>query len=910
MSSQISILNGLPSYKEAFTAFEEMAAKFNSEAFAPYKDAFRGKKVVLLGDGPTANIFRGIDDAIYIGVNNGIRRHNIELDYYFTSDCFDNILLNNEYRLAKKCFCAINTHTMVHYTPDKFLNDFTKKVYYFPTTHGNDYTFPKDITKGFLHMDPSIIFLAVAFALFGNPKKLFLVGCDCGDFRTTNISLAYKKRASVHNAMIDNWKYVKDFACKYKPDTEIISINPCNLSGMFHDIILDREALDALKYRDNDKFEEAFEHVLKALQEDPSNHSLLSLAADIMEKSANYERFEMLMKNWLESHPEWADGYVRMANYWKDRGDEAMAIHWSQQAYSLYPASLEARLGYAHLLRFYKRGIELDSLLQEIDSPAFNAVFGNSIYLQLLANICSFEERIQGCKEALKYFPNNLDIYFHLEWAYANCGDIASAKAVCIEALNEFPENPLPAYHRLINYALTQDNLQMAVHYARKLWEKGGWWHSSWIQICEILLRMQRSDEAHALLDEISSVYSDIPILQFYYGKVYNSQNRLPEAMEALQKEVSRLSGKRGTYLTAIDLYSTILIQNGQWEEALEILLKELEANYELHDRWLSISKYYFQYGDDDLALQTAQKALELAPDSIVIKNYISSVYQRQKRFNEAIAIIREQLASFPNWSAGWIRLAELIEARKGDEWQQESIDYAAKAIEVDPENMRSANAFINRLQRLSKNLAAIECEKILRRLPDWKNGYILLFHIAMALKQYDDALKYARTAQRLDPDDHEALTAVTTALLHKKQLDLALQECSSFLEIHPDDAISMRQKAYIMNAFKKPLQYFTYLYTACTLDPRQSDRLYKPLLEWLHTQKDYIAEKNILREALSFNKQWGWGWTRFAALTKDPVEKAEIYKEAIKYNRNWAHAYYQLSLLSQQPDASLAAPS
>ena len=70
------------------------------------------------------------------------------------------------------------------------------------------------------------------FILWTNPKRIYLVGCDCSlngyyDSKDKN-NLATQK-------VIEGWKKLKEFAQTYYPDTEIISINPIGLKGIFKD---------------------------------------------------------------------------------------------------------------------------------------------------------------------------------------------------------------------------------------------------------------------------------------------------------------------------------------------------------------------------------------------------------------------------------------------------------------------------------------------------------------------------------------------------------------------------------------------------------------------------------------------------------------------------------------------------
>ena len=82
----------------------------------------------------------------------------------------------------------------------------------------------------------SVVFPALHFALYTYPKKIYLVGCDVSDnghFDTADDSINLS-RLNI-NRMKYGYAKVKEFAEQYYPDTQIISLNPVGLKGLFTD---------------------------------------------------------------------------------------------------------------------------------------------------------------------------------------------------------------------------------------------------------------------------------------------------------------------------------------------------------------------------------------------------------------------------------------------------------------------------------------------------------------------------------------------------------------------------------------------------------------------------------------------------------------------------------------------------
>ncbi len=91
----------------------------------------------------------------------------------------------------------------------------------------------------------SIAFSAIHFALFAYPKKLYLVGLDTsstGHFYSETKEALERGKGDMNislRMLKVGYARTKMFAKRYYPDTEIISINPVGLRGLFKDVYTD-----------------------------------------------------------------------------------------------------------------------------------------------------------------------------------------------------------------------------------------------------------------------------------------------------------------------------------------------------------------------------------------------------------------------------------------------------------------------------------------------------------------------------------------------------------------------------------------------------------------------------------------------------------------------------------------------
>lgn len=218
--------------------------RVNTKAFAEYRNAFRGKEVVIVGNGPTLNYYKPIPDAIHIGLNWAWRKKDIKFDYAFAQDAYyfkkiaeDNDTSTLTKRIASKLFIGKRVAVTADLWRDCAENSLfmDNAVQYYLNWINNNQTIYQDICTHPLMNFGSVVTPAVHFAIFTHPEKLYLAGCDVSpighfyDKKDTKLSI---------NLVVMKLGYarMKMFARLYYPDTEIISINPVGLRGLFKDV--------------------------------------------------------------------------------------------------------------------------------------------------------------------------------------------------------------------------------------------------------------------------------------------------------------------------------------------------------------------------------------------------------------------------------------------------------------------------------------------------------------------------------------------------------------------------------------------------------------------------------------------------------------------------------------------------
>lgn len=166
-------------------------------------------------------------------------------------------------------------------------------------------------------------------------------------------------------------------------------------------------------------------------------------------------------------------------------------------------------------------------------------------------------------------------------------------------------------------------------------------------------LRAQgKSDEAIAVLQELTQSHGDLPIVYSTLGDLYRADEQFAEATVA--------------YTTSIDLLEEVT--NRQW--------------FLYYTRGISLERQ----GNWDSAEADLRKALELNPDQPQVLNYLGySLVEKQMKLDEALAMIQRAAATQPNAgyivdSLGWVlyRLGRYEEAVP-------HMERAAELMPIDP---------------------------------------------------------------------------------------------------------------------------------------------------------------------------------------------------------------------------------
>lgn len=238
---------------EEFAAMRSLikAQALHPDTFGPYRGAHTGREAVIVATGPTLADYEPIEGAIHIGVNAAFKWPKAKLDYLFLQDavyagmdrnnrpCGFSIADVNNYN-AEGCvkFYGIAQPLLMEKVPtiripfaDLLASNAKPYILEDPERHSVAY----DLSREAMGSYSSVSFSALQFALYTNVKRIYLVGADCGGAYFDK-SAPKKMTFGTAANMIRDWEFFKEYISAWYPETEIVSINPRGLRGLFRDI--------------------------------------------------------------------------------------------------------------------------------------------------------------------------------------------------------------------------------------------------------------------------------------------------------------------------------------------------------------------------------------------------------------------------------------------------------------------------------------------------------------------------------------------------------------------------------------------------------------------------------------------------------------------------------------------------
>ena len=233
---------------------------------------------------------------------------------------------------------------------------------------------------------------------------------------------------------------------------------------------------------------------------------------------------------------------------------------------------------------------------------------------------------------------------------------------------------------------------------------------------------------------------------------------------------------------------SMMFFSNGENGKALEEANRavQLEPDSARYHQSLGIVLYALKRYDE--ALAEIQRAVELEPDNARYHDNLRVILQEINRYDEALAEAHIAIELEPDNAKYHDSLSDTLHAMQR---YDEALTAVQKAVELEPDNAKYYNSLSTTLHAMRRYDEALVAEqKAVELEPDNAEYHDSLSATFHAMQRYDEALAAVQKAVELEPGNAEYHSSLSTTLHAMNQYDEALAEAQKAVELKPDNAL------------------------------------------------------------------------------------------------------------------------
>ncbi len=338
------------------------------------------------------------------------------------------------------------------------------------------------------------------------------------------------------------------------------------------------------------------------------------------------------------------------------------------------------------------------------------------------------------------------------------------------------------------------------------------------------LMRLQRQDEAQAVLIEARERFPALPRIHLELADALRIQGRIDEALAANARTLELSPGWNRAVRLQVDM---LCLHHRRWEDAGLLLQRTTRSTHGWNDADLIglLAWVHEKQGSDGEALIHARRSLQIDPKAKWVWSIIRRISERAESPTQFDAVVEAIVNSRPGDASAWLVQAE--HARD----DALALTSAERAIALQPRNEAAWQARFERLRRLGR---MDEIDTLLMQLPwphpapaalrawgaraAWARGNRtvaiqglrqlseeaapdegLCVLLADWLDEVDDHAGYlaqARILVQLAPHEARSHAYLGHALNKSERSHDALEPLQHALELSPDYAFAARQLA------------------------------------------------------------------------------------------------------------------
>lgn len=669
-------------------------------------------------------------------------------------------------------------------------------------------------------------------------------------------------------------------------------------------------------------------------------------------KAGEYENAKIEYMKLLLADPHSALPYQRLGLIWQEEGAPLRAISFLFKARELAPNDLSNRVTLARALILLERTAEARKELTAIleQSPAHDDA------LILLADTDQTREDVEYTDQYLKKHSEPKSLSFALVSANlaVQKGDFASAAVFLDRALAVDPKSQLP-HLAMANFDVYRKKLSEADQEFKTAVELSPLRSSTRLRYAEFKMQNGAAGEVKELFKETTRQAPDYLPAWCFLSQIALTNGKYDESLKLLEnvftrdpqnpdarlleaeawlakgdtkKAVERFENleKSYTHVPVIEYQlAQAYLRNKNPGQAIVALGHAIAAKPDYVEAILLRGELDLQTGDASLVVSSMLNALKQWPHLSRAELLLTEAYLSLGRFEEAAAVIREQIRVSPGEPDPYYRLGLLLRERNKIDEAHAAFE---KVLELAPGNLMAINQLVDLdLAKRDFNSARSRVQGELKKTPVSAIAYFMEGKTYAAEGNLDQAEASLRKALDLDSNSlgiyqllistylsankpneaigqleallsknpNEAWALMTLASTYGKVGNFA-KACATYervLSANPDSAEAMNKLASLYNdQFNQPDKAYGLASKARTLAP--VDPGIADTLGWtFYKQGNYQQAIDLVREAL--DKRPDNPETQFhfgmASYMMDQPEAARVaFKKALATKADFPH--------------------
>ncbi len=437
---------------------------------------------------------------------------------------------------------------------------------------------------------------------------------------------------------------------------------------------------------------EQYEAIVKLEPKDVENHLLLGRLYRVSNDTPKAEA-EFRTAVQLDSGSE--EAVVMLATLYNEQGEGAKAIATlntipesdrSSKVYSVLGFTYEQQKAYRSAIAAYQKAVDLDR-------DNLDAIRGLA---QNLLNDNQLDKALDEYKIVVDADSNDAPSYMKIAEIYQRTGKFDQAVDALKKAEAAVPDSQEVPYKLAMVYQ-TQGRFDEAVQIIQDLLKKSE-------KVDNSYTASERSNRS-VFLSALGGIYRDTnrpaqAIATFRqmltlgpeaagrgYREIidtYRDQKQWQVATAAAQEAVSKYPQDRNLKLAL----ATQLADNGKPEDAIATVRSLMKGNADDRELYITLAQIQIRlkrWNDAEEALTKASSLASKPEDKDFDKYLLGSVYERQKKYDEAETLFK-QVLSHDNTNAAVLNYLGYMLADRGVRLD-EALAYVKRAVQLDPQN-------------------------------------------------------------------------------------------------------------------------------------------------------------------------------------------------------------------------------